>query len=39
MPKLPLTLACDDYDRVRAIRDGVVPVEGCDVNFLSLIPE
>jgi 4,5-dihydroxyphthalate decarboxylase len=39
MPKLSLTLACDDYDRVRAIRDGVVPIEGCDVNFLSLIPE
>ena len=39
MPKLALTLACDDYDRVRGIRDGEVPVEGCEVNFLSLIPE
>ena len=39
MSKLALTVACDDYDRVRALRDGDVQVEGCEVNFLSLIPE
>lgn len=33
---LPLTLACWDYDRTRALFDGRVPVEGCEVNFLNL---
>jgi 4,5-dihydroxyphthalate decarboxylase len=39
MSKLPITLACGDYDRVHAIRDGRVSIEGCDVNFLTLDPE
>ncbi|HUC63320.1 MAG TPA: PhnD/SsuA/transferrin family substrate-binding protein [Alphaproteobacteria bacterium] len=39
MAKLPITIACGDYDRVRAIRDGRVPVEGCEVTFLALEPE
>ncbi|MEA2177080.1 MAG: 4,5-dihydroxyphthalate decarboxylase [Solirubrobacteraceae bacterium] len=33
---LPLTLACSDYDRTRALRDGRVPIDGCDLNYLPL---
>ena len=36
MPKLPLTIACWDYDRTRAIMDGRIAVEGCDVTYLPL---
>lgn len=36
MSKLPLSLACWDYDRTRAIRDGSVRVEGVDLNFIPL---
>jgi 4,5-dihydroxyphthalate decarboxylase len=36
MPKLPLTLACCNYDRTRALMDGRVPVDGIDLNYLSL---
>lgn len=39
MSKLPITVACAPYDRVQAIRDGRVQVEGCDVNFLTVGPE
>ena len=39
LSRLPLTFACGDYDRVRAIKDGRVAIEGCDVNFLALEPE
>jgi 4,5-dihydroxyphthalate decarboxylase len=39
MSKLPLTIACWDYDRTRAIMDGRVGVEGCDVNYLPLAVE
>ena len=39
MSKPSLTIATWDYDRVRAIADGRVPVEGCDVNFIALAPE
>ncbi|WP_431283575.1 ABC transporter substrate-binding protein [Humitalea sp. 24SJ18S-53] len=39
MSKLSITVACGDYDRVRAIKDGRVPIEGCDVNFLPLAAE
>lgn len=34
--KLPLTIACWDYDRTRALFDGRVAVEGCDTNLLAL---
>jgi 4,5-dihydroxyphthalate decarboxylase len=34
-----ITIATWDYDRVRAIIDGRVAVEGCDVNYLALAPE
>lgn len=31
-----LTLACEDYDRTRALRDGRVQVEGVDLNFVAM---
>ena len=37
--RIPLTLACGDYDRTRAIQDGRVKVEGCDLTYLPLEPE
>ncbi len=36
MKKLPLTLACWDYDRTRALSDGRVAADGIDLNYLSL---
>jgi 4,5-dihydroxyphthalate decarboxylase len=36
---IPLTIACGDYDRVRAVKDGRVKVEGCDTTFIPLEPE
>jgi 4,5-dihydroxyphthalate decarboxylase len=36
MSRLPITVATWDYDRVRAITDGRVRVEGCDVNYLTM---
>jgi 4,5-dihydroxyphthalate decarboxylase len=36
MSRLPITIATWDYDRVRAITDGRVPVEGCDVNYITM---
>ncbi len=39
MADVPVTIACGNYDRTRAIRDGTVKVEGCDVTFLPLYPE
>ena len=39
MKRRPLTIACWDYDRVRAIIDGRVAVEGCEVNLVALPPE
>ena len=37
--KIPITIACGDYDRVAAIKDGRVQVEGCEVTFIPLEPE
>ena len=37
--KRAITIATWDYDRVRAIIDGRVTVEGCDVNYIPLAPE
>jgi 4,5-dihydroxyphthalate decarboxylase len=37
--QIPLTIACGDYDRTRAIKDGRVTVEGCAVTYLALEPE
>ena len=40
MSKLvPITIACAEYDRTRAIRDGRVKVDGCEVTYLPLEPE
>jgi 4,5-dihydroxyphthalate decarboxylase len=36
MSRLPITVATWDYDRVRALSDGRVRVEGCDVNYLTM---
>ncbi len=36
MSRLPITIATWDYDRVRALVDGRVGVEGCDVNYLTM---
>jgi 4,5-dihydroxyphthalate decarboxylase len=39
MNPLPICIATWDYDRVRALMDGRVRIEGCDARFLSLAPE
>jgi 4,5-dihydroxyphthalate decarboxylase len=39
MVDVPITIACGNYDRTRAIRDGTVRVEGCAVTYLPLYPE
>jgi 4,5-dihydroxyphthalate decarboxylase len=36
---LPITIACGQYDRTRAIKDGRVRVDGCEVTYLALEPE
>ena len=33
--KIPITIACNAYDRTRPIKDGRVPVEGCEVTYLT----
>lgn len=39
MSRLPLTVCTGDYDRVRALVDGRVGIEGCDVNYVTMNPE
>ena len=39
MSNLKLTLACNDYDRVRALWDGKVTPEGIDLTFIALSAE
>jgi 4,5-dihydroxyphthalate decarboxylase len=39
MSTLRINLACGDYDRTRALKDGVVKVEGIDLNYIALKPE
>ncbi len=36
MANLPLTLACEDYDRTRPLREGSVKAEGIDITYLVL---
>ncbi|MBI3076864.1 MAG: ABC transporter substrate-binding protein [Deltaproteobacteria bacterium] len=36
MPKLTLTLACNDYDRTRPLMEGRVQPEGIALNYLAL---
>ena len=39
MVDVPVTIACGNYDRTRAIKDGTVRIEGCSVTYLPLYPE
>src|SRR5215831_10860825 len=39
MVEVPITIACGNYDRTQAIKDGVVKVEGCAATYLPLYPE
>ena len=39
MAKLKISLGCCDYDRTRAIFDGRVPVDGCEVIATAIEPE
>lgn len=39
MPDVSITIACGNYDRTKAIRDGRVTVDGCSVTYLPLYPE
>ncbi len=39
MVDVPITIACGNYDRTKAIIDGRVKVEGCSVTYLPLYPE
>jgi 4,5-dihydroxyphthalate decarboxylase len=39
MVEVPITIACGNYDRTKAIIDGRVKVEGCAVTYLPLYPE
>ena len=36
MKKLPISFACWDYDRTRALADGTVRPDGIDLTYLSL---
>jgi 4,5-dihydroxyphthalate decarboxylase len=36
MGDIRLTLACEDYDRTRALRDGLVRPNGIDLNYLVM---
>ncbi|MSQ70185.1 MAG: ABC transporter substrate-binding protein [Betaproteobacteria bacterium] len=36
---LPLSIATGNYDRVRGIIDGRVPIEGCDVSYMPMSME
>jgi 4,5-dihydroxyphthalate decarboxylase len=39
MGQLKISVACGNYDRTLPIRDGRIPIEGCDINFIPLEPE
>ncbi|HEX9788000.1 MAG TPA: PhnD/SsuA/transferrin family substrate-binding protein [Candidatus Binatia bacterium] len=36
MSNLHLTLACEDYDRTRPVKDGIVKPEGIELNYLVM---
>jgi len=36
MSNLQLTFACEDYDRTRPIKDGLIKPEGIDLNYLVM---
>ena len=37
--RIHISVACAEYDRTRAIKDGRVRIDGCDVTYLPLEPE
>lgn len=39
MSNLYLTLACEDYDRTRPLKDGIVKTEGIELNYLVMTVE
>ena len=39
MANIQLTLACEDYDRTRPIKDGRIKPEGVDINYLVMSVE
>ncbi|HKY08661.1 MAG TPA: ABC transporter substrate-binding protein [Candidatus Binatia bacterium] len=39
MSQLHLTLACEDYDRTRPVKDGIVRPEGIELNYLVMSVE
>ena len=39
MRNIQLTLACEDYDRTRPIKDGIVKPEGIELNYLVMSVE
>ena len=39
MGNIPITIATNDYDRTRAVKDGAVSVDACDVTYLTMLPE
>ena len=38
MAKLEITIACGDYDRTQALKDGTVKVEGAEINYIPSVP-
>jgi 4,5-dihydroxyphthalate decarboxylase len=38
MPDIPISMASGEYDRIRAIRDGTVKIEGCAVTYHVVEP-
>ena len=38
MARVLLTIVTDNYNRIQALRDGEVKVEGCEVTYLNLPP-
>ena len=39
MKNLHLTLACEDYDRMRPLKDGIVKPEGIELNYMVMSVE
>jgi 4,5-dihydroxyphthalate decarboxylase len=39
MSNMTITLACEDYDRTRALKDGIVRAEGIELNYLVMSVE
>ena len=39
MGDLKISIATNDYDRTRAVKEGRAKVDGCDVTYLNMLPE